>query len=178
MSGSISATASMIRSRSFWRLAGTGGTKTMSFTNPHKKKSQGVKSGELSVQRINATSSCSKRPFPTLWQICVEIVSYVIMKMSRTAILTVCYLSLLSFLRNYTINFYPSGKLWKQSDVFLTKLVVSGMIRCIVSLWLIFKMFHGIMKDGVFNMGGSPGDVSENLWCRRCKRRVGEWAVT
>jgi len=29
-----------------WRLAGSGGTKTVSFTNPQKKKSHGVKSGD------------------------------------------------------------------------------------------------------------------------------------
>jgi len=28
-----------------WRLAGSGGTKTVSFTNPRKKNSRGVKSG-------------------------------------------------------------------------------------------------------------------------------------
>ena len=31
-----------------WRLAGSGGTKTVSFTNPQKKKSHGVKSGDRS----------------------------------------------------------------------------------------------------------------------------------
>jgi len=30
----------------FWRLAGSGSTKTVSFTKPHKKKSHGVKSGD------------------------------------------------------------------------------------------------------------------------------------
>jgi len=35
-----------------WRLAGSGGTKTVSFTNPH-----GVKSGHLGGHRINASSS-------------------------------------------------------------------------------------------------------------------------
>ena len=60
MSRSISATAAVIQLRNSWRLAGTGGTKTVSFTNPHKKKSQGVRSGDLGGQRINATSSCPK----------------------------------------------------------------------------------------------------------------------
>ena len=77
---------------------------------PTRKKSQGVKSGDLGGQRIKATSSYLKRP--------------IIMKMSRTAILLkhviatvfihlwhqpilhhVCYLLLLRFLRNYVINF-------------------------------------------------------------------------
>ena len=35
-----------------WRLAGSGGTKTMSFTNPQKKKSHGVKSGAWGDHRI------------------------------------------------------------------------------------------------------------------------------
>jgi hypothetical protein len=30
-----------------WRLAGSGVTETVSFTNPHKKKSQGVKSEDF-----------------------------------------------------------------------------------------------------------------------------------
>ena len=39
-----------------WRLARSGGIKTVSFTNPQKKKSQGVKSGDRCGQRINASS--------------------------------------------------------------------------------------------------------------------------
>ena len=39
-----------------WRLAGSGGTKTVSFTNPQKKKSHGVKSEDRSGHRINASS--------------------------------------------------------------------------------------------------------------------------
>ena len=45
-----------------WRLAGSGGTKTVSFTNPQKKKSHGVKSGDRSGHRINLSSSFSLRP--------------------------------------------------------------------------------------------------------------------
>ena len=37
-------------------------TKTMSFKNPHKKKSYGVKSGDRGGHRINASSSCPVRP--------------------------------------------------------------------------------------------------------------------
>jgi len=37
-------------------IAGSGGTKTVSFTNPHKKKSYGVKSGDRGGHRINASS--------------------------------------------------------------------------------------------------------------------------
>jgi len=40
-----------------WRLARSGGTKTVSFTNPQKKKSHGVKSGNGGGHRINASSS-------------------------------------------------------------------------------------------------------------------------
>jgi len=36
------------------RLAGSGGTKTVSFTNPQEKKSHGVKSGDRGGHRINA----------------------------------------------------------------------------------------------------------------------------
>ena len=50
------------RLRRSWRLAGSGGTKTVSFTNPHKKKSHGVKSGDRGGHRINASSSCRVRP--------------------------------------------------------------------------------------------------------------------
>jgi len=39
-----------------WSLAGSGGTKTVSFTNPQKKKSYGVKSGDRGGHRINASS--------------------------------------------------------------------------------------------------------------------------
>ena len=38
-----------------WRLAGNGGTKTVSFTNPQKRKSHGVKSGDRGGHRINAS---------------------------------------------------------------------------------------------------------------------------
>ena len=41
-----------------WRLAGSGGTKKkVSFTNPQKKKSHGVKSRDWGAHRINASSS-------------------------------------------------------------------------------------------------------------------------
>ena len=40
-----------------WRLAGSGGTKTVSFTNPQKKKLHGVKSGDQGGHRNNASSS-------------------------------------------------------------------------------------------------------------------------
>jgi len=39
-----------------WRLAGSGGTKTVSFTNPQKKKSHAVKSGDRRGHRINVSS--------------------------------------------------------------------------------------------------------------------------
>jgi len=39
-----------------WRLAGCRGTKTVSFTNPQKKKPHGVKSGAHGGHRINASS--------------------------------------------------------------------------------------------------------------------------
>jgi len=37
-----------------WRLAGSGGRKAVSFTNPQKKKSHGVKSRDRGGHRINA----------------------------------------------------------------------------------------------------------------------------
>ena len=40
-----------------WRLAGSRGTKTVSFTTPQKKKSHGVKSGDRGGHRINVSSS-------------------------------------------------------------------------------------------------------------------------
>jgi len=45
-----------------WRLVGSGGTKTVSFTNPQKKKSHEVKSGDRGGHRINASSSFPVRP--------------------------------------------------------------------------------------------------------------------
>jgi len=45
-----------------WRLAGNGGTKTVSFTNPQKKKSHGVKTRDRDGHHINASSSFSVRP--------------------------------------------------------------------------------------------------------------------
>ena len=45
-----------------WRLVGSGGTKTVSFTNPQKKKSHGVKFGDRGGHRINASSSIPVRP--------------------------------------------------------------------------------------------------------------------
>jgi len=45
-----------------WRLAGSGGTKTVSFTNPQKKKSYGVKSGDRGGHLINTSSSFPVRP--------------------------------------------------------------------------------------------------------------------
>jgi len=45
-----------------WRLAGSGGTKTVSFTNPQKKKSHRVKSGDRGGHRIKASSSFPVRP--------------------------------------------------------------------------------------------------------------------
>ena len=45
-----------------WRLAGSGGTKTVSFTNRQKKKSHGVKSRDRGGHRINVSSSFLVRP--------------------------------------------------------------------------------------------------------------------
>ena len=61
ISRSTRATSAVIRLRRSRRLAGSGGTKTVSFTNPHKKKSHGVKSGDRGGHRINASSSCPVR---------------------------------------------------------------------------------------------------------------------
>ena len=44
------------RAVKIWRLTGSGGTKTVSFTYPQKKKSHGVKSGDGGGHRINASS--------------------------------------------------------------------------------------------------------------------------
>jgi hypothetical protein len=40
------ANASVIRARSFSKLAGTGGTKSLFLMYPHTEKSRGVKSGD------------------------------------------------------------------------------------------------------------------------------------
>jgi len=44
------------------RLEGSGGIKTVSFTNPQKNKSHGVKSGDRGGHRINVSSSFPVRP--------------------------------------------------------------------------------------------------------------------
>ena len=38
-------------------IMGSGGTKTVSYTKPHKKYSHGVKSGDRGGHRINASTS-------------------------------------------------------------------------------------------------------------------------
>ena len=45
-----------------WRLAESGGTKTVAFTNPQKKKSQGIKYGDRGGHCINVSSSFPVRP--------------------------------------------------------------------------------------------------------------------
>ena len=45
-----------------WRLAVSGATTTVSFTNPQKKKSHGVKSGDRGDHRVNASSCFPVRP--------------------------------------------------------------------------------------------------------------------
>jgi len=45
-----------------WRLSGSGGKKTVSFTNSQKKKSHGVKSGDRGGHPIDASSSFPARP--------------------------------------------------------------------------------------------------------------------
>jgi len=45
-----------------WRLAGSGDTKTVSFTNPQKEKFHQVKSGDWGGHRINALSSFRVHP--------------------------------------------------------------------------------------------------------------------
>ena len=45
-----------------WRLAGSGGTKIVSFTNLQKKKSHGVRSGDRDGHCINVSSSFPVHP--------------------------------------------------------------------------------------------------------------------
>ena len=52
----------MIRLRRSCRSSGSAATKTVSFTNPQKKKSHEVKSGDRGGHRINASSSFPVRP--------------------------------------------------------------------------------------------------------------------
>ena len=68
-----------------WRLAESGGTNTVSFTNPQKKKSHGVKSGDRGGHSINSIFfSCAS--YPPLWQVSIEIPSHVFV-VSRRAVL-------------------------------------------------------------------------------------------
>ena len=52
MSASMVATASVVRARNSSRLAGGGGTKTLSLTYHHTEKSRGLKSGDCDGQAI------------------------------------------------------------------------------------------------------------------------------
>jgi hypothetical protein len=52
MSARTVATASVIRACSSTKLAGSGGTKTLSLTYPHTEKSRGVRSGDRGGQAI------------------------------------------------------------------------------------------------------------------------------
>ena len=70
-----------------WRLAGSGGTKTVSFTTPHKKKSHRVKYGDRSGHRINASSSFPVCPIHLWWQVSIEIPSHVFVVSRRAALL-------------------------------------------------------------------------------------------
>jgi len=69
-----------------WRLAGSGGTKTVSFKNPQKKKSHRVKSGDRGGHRINASSSFPVRPIHLCVQVSIEIPSHVFV-VTRWAVL-------------------------------------------------------------------------------------------
>ena len=75
---SIVATASVIRaafSSSHPRLLeGEAHTPVLS-TNPHKKKSQGVRSGDLGDQGMRTRSSRPDRPIPSIWQCCTQKLS-------------------------------------------------------------------------------------------------------
>ena len=70
-----------------WRLAGSGGTKTVSFTNPQKKKSQGVKSGDRGGHRINASSFPVRPIHPPLCQVTIQIPSHVFVVNGRAVLL-------------------------------------------------------------------------------------------
>jgi len=69
-----------------WRLAGSGDTKTVSFTNPQKKKSHRVKSGDQGGHRINASSfflcvlstSVARFDWDTLARLCSEPESHLV----------------------------------------------------------------------------------------------------
>jgi hypothetical protein len=52
MSTSMVATASFMRARSSFKLAGRGGTKTLSLIYPHTEKFRDVKSGDRGCQAI------------------------------------------------------------------------------------------------------------------------------
>ena len=68
-----------------WRLSCSGGTKTASFTNPQKKKSHVVKSGDRGGHRINASSSFPVRPIHLCGKSRIEIPSHVFV-VSRRAV--------------------------------------------------------------------------------------------
>jgi len=69
-----------------WRLAGSEGTKTASFTNLQKKRSHGVKSRDRCGHCINASSACPVHPihlvasfdWDTLACLCSELESHLV----------------------------------------------------------------------------------------------------
>ena len=65
------------------RLAGSGGTKTVSFTNPKKQNWHGVNSGDLCGHRFNASSSL---PVPPLWPVPIGIPPQIFVVRRRAAL--------------------------------------------------------------------------------------------
>jgi hypothetical protein len=58
----INSTAAVIKFAKIPEITSSGGALTVFFTNPQKKMSHGIKSGDRSDHRVNASSSCPVRP--------------------------------------------------------------------------------------------------------------------
>ena len=127
ISRSTRATAAVIRLRKSWSLAGSGGTKTVSFTNPHKKNCTG-----LNPETGVATALTRRHLFLCVFQNTKRLLTFT----ERH----ICYYCLLA--ANQGNNVYGLFVKKKTSTVSLSIDIIITMIRCVVYLLRIFKMFH------------------------------------
>jgi hypothetical protein len=163
----------------------------VSFTNPQKKKSHEVKSGDRGGHRINASSSqflrlvldvqaeelctdslhlgvshttswyCWKEALPS--GILFEIETDEVLAYSKTKWLLkfterhICYYCPLAANRATMFTSFSLEVTWRVS---LSISVRMTIIRCVVYLLQIFKMFHGIMNKPVYSSSKYIGRLS------------------
>jgi len=121
-----------------WRLTGSGGTKTVSFTNPRKKKSHGVKSGDRGGHRINASSfflcvlstSVASFDWDTLARLCSEPENRLAERCNHYCLhSTVASASFLKRFTDLRITLYNALRNPVNTTNFVTSLSCSGVPR-------------------------------------------------